>query len=245
MTTKATTSVVRAVRILELLAHSEKPMGLSKIGAALDIPKSTAHSILRDLVSESFVEVSETIAYSIGIRAFEIGSAHLRTVGTVGLVASELGRLTSALGVTSHYAVLDQADVVYLCKQEPSGLGIQLASSIGARLPSHVTAVGKSALAWLDPQQITPHIDLSDGITRADLDAELEQVRQRGYSTDDGASAAGIQCVAAPVFDVTGPKGSIGTSFLMGANQSLDIIISEVQDAAARASARLGGRAIA
>ncbi|MFI9605025.1 IclR family transcriptional regulator C-terminal domain-containing protein [Streptomyces sp. NPDC052043] len=85
----------------------------------------------------------------IGLKAFEVGSAHLRRVGVTGIVAPELSRLTRALGVTSHYAILDHTDAVYLCKQDPPGLGIRLASSVGARLPSHLTAVGKACLAWL------------------------------------------------------------------------------------------------
>ena len=65
-------------------------------------------------------------------------------------MAPELARLTRALNITSHYAVLDGTEVLYLCKEDPPTLGIQLASAIGACLPSHLTAVGKACLAWLE-----------------------------------------------------------------------------------------------
>jgi DNA-binding IclR family transcriptional regulator len=38
------TSVVRAARILDRLAHSQTPMTLAEIASELDIPKSTAYT---------------------------------------------------------------------------------------------------------------------------------------------------------------------------------------------------------
>jgi DNA-binding IclR family transcriptional regulator len=222
-------------------------MTLAEIAAALDIPKSTAYTILRDLVSESFLTVSSPAGYSIGLKAFEVGSAHLRASGTVGVVAPELARLTRALNVTSHYAVLDGTEVVYLCKEDPPALGIQLASAIGARLPSHLTAVGKACLAWISADFLPGHVDMTTSgaggqtITLADLADELDRVRNEGFATDDAVAAAGIQCVAAPVFDLTGLEGSVGVSLLRDSNASLDAIAAEVRSAAARATIALGG----
>jgi DNA-binding IclR family transcriptional regulator len=244
------TSVVRAARILDRLAHSQTPMTLAEIASELDIPKSTAYTILRDLASESVVTVSSPPAYSIGLKAFEVGSAHLRasgTAGTAGAVAPELARLTRTLNITSHYAVLDGIEVLYLCKEDPSTLGIQLASAIGARLPSHLTAVGKACLAWLEADCLPGHVELAtrgaDGqtISLPDLTAELAQIRVQGFATDDGTAAAGIQCVAAPVFGLTGLKGAIGVSLLRGSALSLDPVADDAKTAAARATIALGG----
>lgn len=242
------TSVVRAARILVCLAHSKAPMTLAEIATALEIPKSTAYGILRDLVNESFLTVSPTRSYSVGLKAFEIGSAHLRISGTVGVVAPELARLTRALNITSHYAVLDDTDVVYLCKEDPPALGIQLASSVGARLPAHLTAVGKACLAWIDDEDLPGHVDLEspgvDGLTvpMPELTAELCQVRDQGFAIDNAVAAAGIQCVAAPVFDLAGLKGAIGVSLLRGTGEALEPIAHDVSTAAARATIALGGK---
>lgn len=240
------TSVVRAVRILDLLAHAEKPLPLSRVCTALEIPKSTAHSILASLVQEDFVEVSESATYSIGLKAFEVGAAHLRATGTVGVVAPELARLTRSLNITSHWAVLDGTDAVYLCKEDPPVRGIQLASAIGARLPAAVTAVGKSCLAWLEADELAQHIATPPDVEReaalTEVSAELARVRAAGYSTDDGEAALGIQCIAAPVFDMSGPRGAIGVSYLRDTGVASDTITAEVIEAASRATSLLGGR---
>lgn len=244
------TSVVRALRMLDLLARSEKPMSLSRIAESLDIPKSTAHSILRDMVGEAFVDAVDGTAYRVGLRAFEVGAAHLRTTTAVTVVAPELAALTRELNITSHYAVLDGPDAVYLCKEDPPGLGIQLASSVGARLPSHLTAVGRASLAWLPDAALPDHVDLTRTGTRTEpvrlpqLKRQLEQVRQRGFANDDGEAAAGVHCVAAPIFDPSGCRGAVGVSYLRGAAVAEQQVADRIRTAADRVTALLGGRTV-
>lgn len=241
------TSVVRATQILELLAHHEKPMSLASIAETLAIPKSTAYTILRDLVDTSFLVCGSPPMYSIGLKAFEVGAAHLRVSGVVGVAAAELAQLTRALGVTSHYAVLDGPDAVYLCKEDPPGLGVQLASSVGARLPSHLTAVGKACLAWLDEELLPSHVALKTRtatgrvITLKGLKAELASIRDHGYASDDAQAAAAIRCIAAPVFDMSGLKGSIGVAFLRDGDASIEETQLQVKASAARVTQLLGG----
>ncbi len=238
-------SVVRAAQILNLLSRSERPVTLTEICSALSIPKSTAFSILRDLTAEGFVDIRDRAAYTIGLKAFEVGAAHLRVSGRTALITPELSRLSRAVDMTVHYAVLDGVDVVYLCKEDPPGLGVRLASSVGARLPADLTAVGKSSLAWLEPEAVREHITAdraNDEHNLALLHKELETVRLNGYATDDGATANGITCIAAPVFDGSGPRGAVGVSYLTDPTVDFANVAARVQDAAARTTLRLGGR---
>lgn len=242
------TSVVRALVILELLADSEKALSLARISERLEIPKSTAHSILRSLIERRFIVSDTTGAYSIGLKAFEVGSAFVRHADMFNVVAPQLVQVTRTLEMTSHYAVLDGPDAVYLCKEDPPRFGVQLASSLGARLPARLTAVGKASLAWLSPQERAEHVHDSDGTELpetelAELLEELEEIRSSGYSTDDGATARGIRCVAAPVFDIDGSSGAIGVSYLRHDDLDSDAITAAVVDAAARTTDLLGGKA--
>lgn len=243
----SSSSVVRALRILQLLARETQPLTLTQVADQLEMPKATAHGILRDLLSEHFVEVSAGMAYSIGLRCFEVGSARLREGSDAPLVAPELARLTQKLGVTSHYAVLDGFDAVYICKEDPPGLGVRLASQVGARLPSHLTAVGRACLAHLDGERLIEHVNLTvKGLRRrpmtgSELSLVLEETRQRGYAIDDGETASGIRCVAAPLFDIRGCRGAIGVSYLSAATAEDDPVPGEVLAAARRATKTFGG----
>ncbi|WP_327294024.1 MULTISPECIES: IclR family transcriptional regulator [unclassified Streptomyces] len=235
-------SVTRALRILDLIARAENPVVLKHIAQTLGIPKSTAHGILRDLARERFVDVHEPTAYTVGIKAFEVGAAHLRVAGVDTVIASELAGLTRALEVTAHYAVLDGVEAVYLYKQDPPRSGVQLASSVGARLPAHLTAVGKCGLAWLEPAQVAVHVEpVAWAEGREALVRELAGIRERGYADDHGQVASGVDCVAAPVFDAGGPRGAVGVSYLSGSPTPGPQLTEQVRHAAARLTSILGG----
>jgi DNA-binding IclR family transcriptional regulator len=235
-------SVTRALRILDLLARAEKPVPLRQIAQELEIPKSTAHGILKDLVRERFVDAHDPAAYTVGIKAFEVGAAHLRIAGVDTVITSELTALSRALEVTAHYAVLDGREAVYLYKQDPPRTGIQLASSVGARLPAHLTAVGKCALAWLSPSLLESHVDTAAWQAHGrELREELDAIRERGYATDHGQVAVGIECVAAPVFDSGGARGAVGVSYLRGAPMPAGPVSDQVRATANRLTTMLGG----
>jgi hypothetical protein len=57
-------------------------------------------------------------------------------------VAPELARLTRALNITSHHAVLDGTYVPYLYKEDPPTWGIQLASAIKTAAARAPVAIG-------------------------------------------------------------------------------------------------------
>jgi DNA-binding IclR family transcriptional regulator len=223
-------SVLRALEILELLASLDSPMSLARITKELDIPKTSCLGLLRALSAHDFIRQDETGCYGLGVRSFEVGAAYLRSMTPTRAVAGELRALTERLGMTSHFAILDGDEVVYLAKHDPPGNGIRLASALGARLPAATTAVGKAQLAFAG---------------RAGAPGEaaaLGEVRACGYAVDEGTTAAGIRCVAAPVFDVTGCCGAIGVSYLAQDGAPVTEVCGLIVAAARRASAELGGQ---
>jgi len=248
----ANRSVARALSILELLARTDRAMSLAEVAAQLKIPKSSALTVLRALVGAEFCAVDSKGSYALGLHSFEVGAAYLRSMTPARSVMPELEWLTESLGVTSHFAVLDHDEVIYLAKHDPPGLGLKLASSLGARLPAAVTAVGKAQLAFRPPgARRAVHVVTSRTLPKspgrgpdagAGLEAELERVRRQGYAIDDGQTAIGIRCVAAPVFNEYACCGAIGVSYLLGGVPAVDTVAHAVLEAAGRASDRLGGR---
>jgi DNA-binding IclR family transcriptional regulator len=77
-------------------------------------------------------------------------------------------------------------------------------------MPAHCTAAGKAILAHLpsdelrriySDQKLEPMTSRSL-TSMADLEAQLEQVRERGYATNFGESESDVAAVAVPVQDV-------------------------------------------
>lgn len=228
--------MTRALAILDLIAVTDQPVTLSTISRRLDVPKSSALSFLKALVTAEFAEVNDHGEYTLGVHSFELGAAYLRTTTPLRAAERQLQTLTDTLGVTSHFAILDGDDVVYLAKHDPPGLGFRLASGLGARLPAQITAVGKAQLA---------HV-AANGTTRADapLADELRQVREDGYAIDEGLTAVGIRCIASPVFDSAQCCGAIGVSYPMDNGADWRNVVEAVTAAAERASNQLGHRPV-
>jgi DNA-binding IclR family transcriptional regulator len=241
-------SVTRALSILELLSQGEAAMTLGEVATRLKLPKSSTLSLLRALVAGEFCVTDEKGVYALGVHTFEVGAGYLRSMTPVRSVTPELEWLTEVLGMTSHFAVLDGDEVIYLAKHDPPGLGLKLASSLGARLPAAVTAVGKAQLSYRGggPEVLATLSTGDDGRAPAggtELGLELERVRKRGYAVDEGQTAVGIRCVAAPLFNDGGCCGAVGVSYLMGGGPAaLAVVAQAVMEAAGRASGRLGGR---
>lgn len=229
-------SVSRALGILERLAAARQPMTLKEISDQLELPKSSALVLLRALREHDFVECDEAGRYSVGLRAFETGSAYARGMSTVRAASDQLRLLTTSLGVSAHFAVLDGDEVVYVAKEDPDELTVRLASFVGARLPAAQTAVGTAQLAH---HPMRAHLVSAD----SSLAQRMADVITSGYAVDEGAILTGVRCVAAAVMDQRGCCGAIGVSFLQQADLPLDDVARSVVEAAATASARLGGRA--
>jgi len=197
-------SAVRTVELLEYLAaRQDKPARIREISEALDMPRSSAHALLRTLMDQGWVRCDDTGAlYGIGIRALLVGTSYLDGDPYLPMIAPFLDDLRTDWGETFHLGRLDGTDIVYLATRESQQYR-RAASRVGRRLPAHATALGKALLAErvgaerrshlpaelvaLTPRTVTCHDELDDA---------LETVRIRGYATDDEENTAGLRCFA-------------------------------------------------
>lgn len=80
--------------------------------------------------------------------------------------------------------------------------------------------------------------------TRAELLAELEEIRARGYAVDDEESGVGVMCIGAPIFGPTDAASfamSVTTLPIQLEGERLEAVATALRAAAARATASLGG----
>ena len=204
-------------KILAILAAFEttrRSLSLTEISAAADLPLSTTHRLVGELVDAGMLSRSANGGIQLGLRLWAIAQNTGRQLrDTARPYVQDLFSLT---GETSQLAIRDgnmslYIDRVYGTKR------IARASRVGGRLPLHATAVGKVILAFseswvadayleLPLQQMTAH-------TRSNpkqLREELERVREKGYATTNEEVRLGTSSIAVPVFH-TGRLGcSIG-----------------------------------
>jgi len=214
--------------------------------------KSTVHRLLATLEVEGFVRSTSHNRYALGWRVLELGAAVSAGGAIRELILDSLGQVVQSTGETAHLAVLDAGEVLYVEKVE-SERTFRMPSTVGRRLPAHVTALGKVLLGGLDEASRLKHIYGSDlvPLTRRSI-VDPDQLRQavveaaeRGYAVDDQEIDDGLMCIAAPV---TEPGGSIAAAISISGPVSrvepkLNEFIEIVVDAAAQLSRDLGPRA--
>ena len=197
-------SAVRTVELLEYLAaRHDNPARLREISEALDMPRSSAHALLRTLVAQGWVrsDASGTL-YGIGIRALLVGTSYLDSDPYLPLITPFLDELRQDLDETFHLGRLDGTDIVYLATRESKQYN-RISNRVGRRMPAYATALGKSLLAerfGVERDEHVPSVLTSltaaTIVDRSALDDVLDDVRVRGYATDDQENTPGLQCFA-------------------------------------------------
>lgn len=201
----------RTLDIIELLATSPQGMGVTEIGAKLELHKSTVHRLLNALAQRGYIEKDpKSGLYKIGLKFIEISSHHLHRLELKTEAAPIMRRLAESTGLVTHLAILDDTDVVYIEKVDVVQ-SFRLYSQIGKRIPVYCSALGKVLLSGESPlrqNQILQSIifqPYTENTIRDQetLRVEVQKTAQRGWAVDDEEHEAGIRCIAAPVKDFT------------------------------------------
>ena len=222
-------AVVRALAVLACFRDGSPDLGVSDIARALELKTSTAHRLVRTLLSAGFLEQDpSTSRYRLGNALAEYGQIVFRQ-RRVHLVLPHLEALARATGEHAALAVRHGADVLLLSGVQPPWS--EARDVTGIRLPLHASAMGKVLLAWSDGHEtIVTHIGpLTPATPRTitdpvELQAELAHTRAAGYALSDEEMHPGIRTVAVPVLDdaehavfalaIRGPLDHITTSRL-------------------------------
>lgn len=204
-------SADRALAILEHLA-AVKSASFTELSDALGLPKSSASALLATLENAGWIERDRERHYTVGIKAWQIGRAYRGHEEIADKAKPLMDALAQSVGETVQLARLDGTENVYIAISE-SPHPMRLASSVGMRLPSHATGIGKALLSQLEPAErarrvmsatlepLTPKT-----VTEPEeLLALLSSIAMRGVAVDDEEYVEGCRCVAVPLH-----TGSIG-----------------------------------
>ena len=213
------------LRVIKYLAGHSGPVRASTICRDLALPRSSVYHLLRVMQDEGFVVHSpEHQGYALGPLVAEIGSSVSASDTLARLASPVLERLVAEtrLPLVAHLGVLQHSDVVYASKVA-AARAPAVVTSIGVRLPAHLTATGRAMLAALPEAQFgaiySPRDSLPLRTTTGpadvpELQALLADARDRGWAVEDGDINLDYASVAAVVLDHNGyPAASVGLTF--------------------------------
>jgi DNA-binding IclR family transcriptional regulator len=204
-------AVARACAILDLLAQSREPAKIADIARALRLPRNSTYELIRTLLHLNMVQMDGPGRVRLGFHLFELGSTYAQSLDLIREARVVAREVALQCNETTHVAVLDGRDVIYLAKEEGSQ-PVRILSAVGRRIPAHGTAVGKAILASLPRSEVERRyrgvrLDQMTPNTLTDVRrfmGELDDAAERGHAIDHQESTPGVCCVGAPVRDDRG-----------------------------------------
>jgi IclR family transcriptional regulator, pca regulon regulatory protein len=203
-------SLARGLAVIRAFDGTRPELGLSEVSRATGLTRATARRLLLTLVRLGYVR-QEGSRFSLRPRVLELGYSYLSALSLPELAQPHMEALVAEVNESSSIAVLDDTDIVYVVRVPTSRI-MSITIAVGTRLPAYPTSMGRVLLAALDPDALEARLDRMDvhALTPttvahvAELRAELDQVRSRGWAAVDQELEQGVRSVAVPIHDASG-----------------------------------------
>jgi len=201
----------KGIAIIEMLANSEKPLGITDIYTLSGVPKSSIFMILTTLESLQYVEKIDGDKYRPTMRIYNLGMIILSKLGIREAAHPIMEEIAKELRFTVHLAMLEQGKAVYIEKVKSPGF-VQFSTEVGQSWLLYNSAVGKVLAAYMPEDQLdkvlmsteftsfTPNTMTS----KEQLKQFLQSVREQGYAVEDEEGELGIRCIGVPIYNHTG-----------------------------------------
>lgn len=201
------TPLARYARILETVAAARQGMTLGMIAEAAGLQPATSHRLVNALCEIGLLQRREqTRVYVLGARLVRLCLTALTPASVVDLARPLLRDLVAAFGETAYLAKLSGAAVESVAMEVPHSEA-QSYVQPGRLMPFHASASAR-AIGAFQPEEALERMlaaprrrfTADTKVDEAELRAELQRVRERGYSLCDNELDPGILSIAVPVY---------------------------------------------
>jgi IclR family pca regulon transcriptional regulator len=214
-------SLDRGLRLLQTFGSTSRPMTLSDLARAADLPRATARRILFTLAGGGFVSTDGKL-FTLTPHVLTLAASYLRSSQVVTVLQPVLDRIATSAQEISSLAVLDRDEVVFIARGSPARV-FSAGLDIGYRLPAFCTSVGRAMLGQFDNAELakrlkamrrealTPHTVTDPKLLLKTISAD----RARGFSLVDREAEPHFRSISVPVrrYD-----GAIVAALNMGAH---------------------------
>ena len=243
-------AILRCFKILEGFSPERQEISLAEIVKRTGIHKTTVFRILSTLESlKVVVKKQDTGKYEVGPGLFELAARLFSERGLVQISEPHMVQLRDGFSETVCLAIR-KADQLHYAAILESPSPLRMVVTVGDIAPLHASALGKSVVALLSDAELNRTV-LKSRLERftenticdpVKLRAELNRIRQQGYSLDQEEVEVGARCVGAAIFDYL--KEPIAALSISGPAQRIRKreaeMIEAVRTAATAISRKLG-----
>lgn len=233
-------TVSRVTNILELVARSEQGCRFADLTAALDVPRSSVHVLVKGLVATGYLH-EKGGRYTIGSAVRTLLAAP--TVPIDNAARPSMEALHDKFNETVMLSFLVGDAVVYTDVIESTHM-IRYSAPLRTRRPLYPTSSGKCFLAYASERFRENHLALhiSDVEVRNKARAELSSIAAEGIAINRGQTIPDVCGVSVPIF---GQEQLLAVLAMAGPTtrilDRLDEFAVAVREEAKRISTRLSG----
>ena len=244
----------RGLRLLEVVARSDKPLSVTEVAQRLELSRSSAFRLVYTLQFMGFLQQSaDQRTFQLGARVLNLGFSFLAKQDIIQIARRDLESLRDATGIWAHLAIRDSLEVLFLdCVQTRTGFLSNV--NVGARLPAYASPMGWLMLSELSNRELTSlykdvEFERLTDKTPANLGELMQAIAKAsadGHVFSHGIVEQGGSSVTAPVFessgrivaaiDISGPESAFEDQ------KPEKAYVDAVLNAASAISARLGYR---
>ncbi len=226
-------ALARGLDVITCFGPTSLELTVSDVAARTGLARPTARRLLLTLEQLGYVR-SVGGSFALTTRVLRLGTAGIAAQGIWDVARPHLVALVSQTGESSSMSQLDGSDIVYTARV-PVPKIIALAVSIGTLFPAVATSMGRVLLADLSGDALEDVLAAPSrsGIiprvtpSRAELDDDLAEIRERGWALSDEKLSVGIRSIAAPVCDRNDRTVAAMNVTVHAAETSIDTLTGE------------------
>lgn len=199
-------SAARAVGILIEVAKSDNGLTTKEISERVGIGRQATYHLLHTLVGAGMLTRADRSRYVLGLRVGTLAEGFARQLAPSEHLAPIVRELAQRSGETSYASGWWADEITILAVSRGSNPVHAAEASQGHAGDAHARASGKALLAFAAPdvrrryldshpiRQVTPKTKTD----RAEIEAELDTIREQGFAEDHEEFAPGLCCIAMP-----------------------------------------------
>ena len=204
-------SLAKGLSVLQAFSKADHSLTLSEIANALEANKTTATRLCYTLTELGFVHKDGQRRYHLTPKILTLGHSYISGLAWQEVAQYYLETLFREVQETVNLSVLEDSEIIYLLRiRKRKYLPFDI--RIGTKLPVYCTAMGKVLMAIGAPEKINPIFKTLEfkPLTPRTIKSlnkfmdELEEVRKKGYATNDEELSIGNRAVAAPILGKQG-----------------------------------------
>jgi IclR family transcriptional regulator, acetate operon repressor len=205
------TTVAKALSLLNHFSEAEPEIGLSELARRAGIDKATVHRMLLVMCDSGILEKrDDTRGYRLGAGVLRLARVREAAFPLSQAFQQALDRLSAEIGETAHASLISGQALATIGISE-SNRGSRVSLVAGEILPFHCTASGLAVLAYSRPELVERVLrePLARRTRRTITDPDvlrgcLQDLGRAGFAEADQTNEDDVHGIAVPVFDLDG-----------------------------------------